>query len=244
MDDTMMNDPALPVHPFTGLTAVGVLPSGKVVWPVLGGSGEGDDDPGEQADEQDPEQETDDSADADETGDDDGKDTKDKGDEKPVSRSELAKVIAARDSAKKQLRDLRREVDDLKRKNESADETAVREAEERATQKIEAKYKPISVRLALLESGVKQGRVKGALRLLNLDEVEVDEDGAVAGLDSQVESLRKDWPELFADTQPEPEKKPEVKRPARGADGADKKAPPAKELSVSERQAALLLGKG
>lgn len=33
---------ALPVHPFTGLTAIDVLPSGKVVWPVMGGSGEGE----------------------------------------------------------------------------------------------------------------------------------------------------------------------------------------------------------
>lgn len=31
---------ALPVHPFTGLRAIGVLPSGKVVWPVMGGSTE------------------------------------------------------------------------------------------------------------------------------------------------------------------------------------------------------------
>lgn len=241
MDDTMMN--TLPVHPFTGLTAIGQLPSGRWVWPVLGGSGEGDDTPEEQADEETTEQETDDSADADETGEDDGKQDK-PADEKPVSRSELAKVIAARDAAKKQLRDLRREVDDLKRKNETADETAVREAEERATQKTEAKYKPISVRLALLESGVKKGRVKGALKLLNLDEIDVDEDGEVTGLDSQVKSLQEDWPELFADTQPEPEKKAEVKRPARGADGANKPAPPKKEMSVSERQAALLLGKG
>lgn len=34
---------ALPVHPFTGLTAIGILPSGKIVWPVMGGNGEGDD---------------------------------------------------------------------------------------------------------------------------------------------------------------------------------------------------------
>lgn len=243
MDDMTNDTPALPVHPFTGLRAVGVLPSGKVVWPVLGGSGEGDDAPVEEAEDEPVEQDTDDAADADETGDDEGKDTK-PADEKPVSRSELAKVIAARDAAKKQLRDLRREVDDLKRKNETADETAVREAEERAAQKTEAKYKPISVSLALLESGVKQGRVKGALKLLNLDEIDVDEDGEVTGLDSQVKSLREEWPELFADTQPEPERKPEVKRPARGADGADKPAPPKKEPSVSERQAALLLGKG
>lgn len=31
----------LPVHPFTGLQALAVLPSGRVVWPVLGGSEDG-----------------------------------------------------------------------------------------------------------------------------------------------------------------------------------------------------------
>ncbi|WDZ91150.1 hypothetical protein [Nocardiopsis sp. HUAS JQ3] len=34
--------PALPVHPRTGLTALGVLDSGRPVWPVLGGDGTGD----------------------------------------------------------------------------------------------------------------------------------------------------------------------------------------------------------
>jgi hypothetical protein len=33
---------SLPTHHFTGLRAIGVLPSGRVIWPVLGGSGEGD----------------------------------------------------------------------------------------------------------------------------------------------------------------------------------------------------------
>jgi hypothetical protein len=244
MDDTMMNDtPPLPVHPFTGLTAVGVLPSGKVVWPVMGGSGEGDDDPGEQADEETVEQETDNSADADETAEDEGKQDK-PADEKPVSRAELRKVIADRDTAKKALRDLRREIDELRRANETADETARREAAEAAQKAADAKYKPISARAALLEAGVKPSRVKGALKLLDMDEIEIDADGEVTGLDSQVAGLREEWPELFADTQPEPEKKAEVKRPARGADGANKPAPPKKEMSVSERQAALLLGKG
>lgn len=32
----------LPIHPRTGLLAIGVLPSGRIIWPVLGGSGEGD----------------------------------------------------------------------------------------------------------------------------------------------------------------------------------------------------------
>ena len=32
----------LPVHPATGLTALAVLPSGRIVWPVMGGDGTGD----------------------------------------------------------------------------------------------------------------------------------------------------------------------------------------------------------
>ncbi|MEO3860881.1 hypothetical protein [Acrocarpospora sp. B8E8] len=32
----------LPIHPYTRLQAIGVLPSGRVIWPVMGGSGEGD----------------------------------------------------------------------------------------------------------------------------------------------------------------------------------------------------------
>lgn len=237
MDDTMMN--TLPVHPFTGLTAIGQLPSGRWVWPVLGGSGEGDDSPEEQADEETPEQEADDSADADEPAEDEKPEPKP--DEKPVSRSELRKVIADRDTAKKALRDLRRELDEVKRANETADETARREAAEAAQKAADAKYKPISARAALLEAGVKPSRVKGALKLLDMDEIEIDADGEVTGLDSQVTSLREEWPELFADV--EAERKPEVKRPARGADGADKKAPPKKELTASEKQALRLLGK-
>jgi hypothetical protein len=31
----------LPVHPYTGLQAIAVLPSGRIVWPVLGGSEDG-----------------------------------------------------------------------------------------------------------------------------------------------------------------------------------------------------------
>ncbi|WP_141703731.1 hypothetical protein [Planobispora rosea] len=36
-----MTTAVLPVHPHTGLQALAVLPSGRIVWPILGGSGEG-----------------------------------------------------------------------------------------------------------------------------------------------------------------------------------------------------------
>lgn len=38
---TKINPPTLPVHPYSGLRALAVLPSGRPVWPVLGGNGEG-----------------------------------------------------------------------------------------------------------------------------------------------------------------------------------------------------------
>lgn len=37
----MKTTTVLPVHLSTGLTALGVLPSGRVVWPIMGGSGDG-----------------------------------------------------------------------------------------------------------------------------------------------------------------------------------------------------------
>lgn len=33
-----MNTAVLPIHPFTGLKAIAVLPSGRIVWPIMGGS--------------------------------------------------------------------------------------------------------------------------------------------------------------------------------------------------------------
>lgn len=36
-----MNAVVLPVHPYTGLQAIAVLPSGRIVWPVMGGSEDG-----------------------------------------------------------------------------------------------------------------------------------------------------------------------------------------------------------
>jgi len=234
--DIVIEDGVLPVHPWTGLRALAVLPSGRAVWPVFGGA-EDDDAPEEGQDGDVEEQSDDDQGDADTGG--DAEESKEKGDDK-VSRGELTKAIAARDRAKKELRDKNRELEELRRKNEDADQTAAREAREAAQAEADAKYKPISVRAGLLEAGVRPGRVKGALKLLDLSEIDIDDDGEVTGLDAQLDSLRKEWPELFAD--PEAEKKPERRVPRGGADGADKK-PQVKELTASEQQAAKLLGK-
>lgn len=41
----MSNECTLPIHPFTRLRAVGIV-AGRPVWPIMGGSGEGDGEPG------------------------------------------------------------------------------------------------------------------------------------------------------------------------------------------------------
>lgn len=235
----------LPIHPRTGLTAVGLRADGRPIWPIMGGSGDGDGD-GDDDDQGDGDDDSDDGGGDGGDGDDEGEG--DDGDTKPkpkktgdtVPRSELAKVIAARDKAKKEARDRTRELDELKRSSETSEDTARREAAEEARKTADARYKPISVRAALLEAGVLPARVKGALKLIDLDDVEIDDDGEVTGLDSQIDDLKKDWSELFAVEQ-EPGKKLEPRRG--GADGADKKPTPKKELTASERQAARLLGK-
>jgi hypothetical protein len=224
------------IHPVTGLAALGVLPSGRIVWPVLGGSGEGDPEPEPDDPDNDPAPDPDPEPDPEPE-----PDPKDD----LVSRAELRKAAKARDDAKKALRDLRAEVADLKRAGEDETARATREAAEAAAAAAEKKYKPIVIkttaRAELVAAGVKSGKEARLIKLLDLDDIDIDDDGEVTGLTEQVDALKEEWPELFA----QPEEKPrEQRRGSRAADGADKKPPPKKELTPSERQAALLLGTG
>lgn len=80
-----------------------------------------------------------------------------------------------------------------------------REAEEAAM----AKAKPGLVRAAakdalqtagliLPEKGSADGAYQRAIRLFDMDAIEVDDDGEVTGLDDQVKAVKRDFPELFA----------------------------------------------
>lgn len=152
---------------------------------------------------------------------------------KVVDQTEFVKVVKERQAAKKQLKDMQAQLDELKRANEDESEKAKREAAEKATKEIESKYKPIvvrtSARAALVGAGVAEEKVPRLIKLMDLEEIEVGDDGEVSGVTEQVAALQEDYPELFA--QPEPEKpKP---RTAKAADGADK-TPARKKESTSE----------
>lgn len=246
----------LPVHPFTGVRAIGVLPSGRPVWPVLGGAPEEDEDEegdeGEAAgedgqdegqEEGEAEEESEGDADGEEA--EEGKKPAKKKAEETVSRSELTKAIKARQDAKAQLREAKAELAKLKQENETSAEKAAREAREAAEAAAEKRYKPIAIRAALLEAGVKSAKVKGALKLLEMADIEVDGDGEVTGLDDQLDGLKEEWPELFASPESEGGGERERRRASvgsRSVDGADKERKK-RPLTASERQAAQLLGK-
>lgn len=104
------------------------------------------------------------------------------------------------------------EEDDAKAKSKPArrrqprvdEEKIRREAEEAAM----AKAKPGLVRTAakdafkaagliLPEKGSHDTAFARVTRLINLDDVDVDDDGEVTGLDDQVKAIKRDYPELF-----------------------------------------------
>lgn len=163
-----------------------------------------------------------------------------------VPRSELTKVIRERQEAKRKARELEQKLAEKERENETEAERAKREAIEATRAEIEGKYKPLVVRTtaeaALIAAGVGAGetdekarrrKIDRVIRLMNLDDIEINDRGEVDGVDAQIAELQEEYPELF--TQPQTEEKTSGRRKtvgARAADGADK--PPAKKKIKTE----------
>lgn len=148
-------------------------------------------------------------------------DGEDEGDEElgAPGKKALERERAARKEAERELKKLRRDGED-----ESA--KALREA----TEAVETKYHGLMARAAfraeLAEAGLRKGQDK-MLRLLDLESIEVDEDGTVEGVAEQVKALRAEFPELFSRT-----------REAAGrGDGGRKGEAPSKKLTSAERLA-------
>lgn len=104
----------------------------------------------------------------------------------------------------------------------------------------EAKYKPILVkqaaRGALVEAGLivakgkEQTAISKALKLIDMDEIELDEDGEVEGLTEQIQELKESFPELF------------VRRGGRRIAGEERGRAPGKSESSADTLAGLIGG--
>lgn len=146
-----------------------------------------------------------------------------------------------------EVRKLRAQLRDVKNAGQKADagtdEAAVKAVEE-AQAAAEKRYKPIAIRsaarAAFLEAGLtdlSDSRMRSLTRLLVMEDIEVDEDGDVVGLDDQIDAIKEDLPELFR--KPETESvdngKPRIRAPK--GDAADKKNTPIPPKTLGDRVA-------
>lgn len=236
-DTSVTEDIRISVAP---LTVLGFRADGRPIFPIAGGA-EGDPDPAPEPDpEPTPEPEPDDDPEPDEPD--------PAAAWTPPSKEEWERVKRTMVKRKEEKLAVQKELNALRDQSRTAEtehEKAVREAAERA----EARYKPIVVnkaaRAALIQAGglaaveddkaKADARMKRLLKLIDLDDLSIDDDGEVLGLDEQIEGLKADYPELF--TQPV---KP---RPKARPTAADRQPAEEKPKSSAERHAMKVLGR-
>ncbi|HLU29973.1 MAG TPA: phage scaffolding protein [Glycomyces sp.] len=161
-----------------------------------------------------------------------------KADGTPYTKADIDGLQTALKAARKDARELKAQLDELKAKggDRPLDEV-VAEAESSAT----AKWKPLMVRAAAraafaeaglaLPEGRQEEAFQRAVRLLDEDALTISEDGLVEGLAEQVESIRKDFPDLFTTA-----RRPRIQ-------AADRPAGPKPAPTAADRLAELLAGR-
>jgi hypothetical protein len=212
---------------------------------VSGGDGSTEDD----ETEEDEDETEDDESEDDETEDEDDKSSDDSVDslKARLAAAEAEKLKVAK-SSKRNARDakkLRLELDALKAKgadtDKAADEDAIALARAEARAEAIAEQKPKLIkqaaRAAFVSAGL-QGSPDRLVKLLDMDDIEIDDDGDIEGLDDQVEELKAEFPKLFGSD----EEEVVLKRQTKKVDLGDKSKKAAKkEKTVDELQAEALL---
>jgi hypothetical protein len=122
---------------------------------------------------------------------------------------------------------------------EPVDLDAVREAARREAAAEAAKTrKADKAELALARSGVDDDKLAKAVRLLDLDEIDLNDDGTLDGMDEQIAGLKETWPEMFA-----PKRRSRTSVAGEADRDGENERKNAKLKSASEKQAAGLLGR-
>jgi hypothetical protein len=219
---------------------LGYRKDGRPIFPIAGGAPDDDIDTDMDGGDDDADKDGDGGKDGEHDEDDDDESDDDESDDDEDDDAKLGEkgekaLRAERDKNKA----LRKELRELRKKGKGEPD-----AEEKAAQAAEAKWKPVFVRekasAALREAGL-IGKPNRLLKLLDIDALDVDideDDGSVDidGLDDQIAELRKDYPSLFRS-----------KRGGGAIDAGDRDADRlrngGKAKSATELQAAALLGR-
>ncbi|MER7361931.1 hypothetical protein [Nonomuraea wenchangensis] len=251
-----MTDLDLPVHPRTGLQAIGLRRNGKPIWPVLGGSGDGGDDAAadDDASSDDTDADVKDDADADSV-DDAGQDDKPDDDKPlgPAGEKALQAEKERRRVAERQRRQLAREMEEMRAEldklrtaprkpagsaddagEEAPDLDAIRrEAEEKAKAEVRAEVikERVSDKIEVLAAKRFQNADDAVVNLLRTNEINDFLDGDKI----DAEAIKEALDELL-------EKKPYLAVPAQSetrrfkgsGDGGAKPIKPTRPRSLGE----------
>lgn len=112
----------------------------------------------------------------------------------PEEAEKTAKEEALR-RERKINRDLKKELAALKKAN--SDDTAKTKAEEEISASYKTKFISVAAKAAFVTAGCPADKVGKLTRLLDQDDLDVDEDGDVTGLEEQIEAIKADYPQLF-----------------------------------------------
>lgn len=116
---------------------------------------------------------------------------------------QLAEMRAALKKANKEAETHRRERTKLEERFATDAEKATKAKVEEATKAETEKWRPrvikAEARNALREAGASTAAVSRLIALIDVSTAEVDDEGNVTGLDTQVSQIKKEWPELFAE---------------------------------------------
>lgn len=197
-------------------TLLGYRKDGRPFYLIAGGApkddeefdsnmGDGEDDKEDDEDVEDEEEDDDDKEDEDKE-DDKSKvkeDPKKSAQEQEIERLKQRLAKTRRESAarRKKLEEVNRNNDADAKKDGDDKESAVREAKQSGYTEAETKYKgmlhAVAGRVALMEAGVKPAKAKRALKLIDFDDVEIDDEGELIGIEDAIDDLKEEWPELF-----------------------------------------------
>lgn len=156
-----------------------------------------------------------------------------KKEEEEVDEKDVSKLMSALKSEREARKAAEREAKDLKKKNETDTEKAIREAVEAATSTTEEKYKNFVVsaeaKIRLAKAGLTAAPER-FVKMIDTSAVAVGDDGTIDGLDDQIASIKKDFSELFTGK----------KAPVGQLDTGEKPAPKSTPKTSAEKLASRL----
>lgn len=184
-------------NPITGepFVPVGISPLGRMIWPVLGGSGEEDpedeEDPKDEADDDDPEG---------------SEKSKEESGKSGDAQAKIADLEEEKDRHYKWRKQAETERDELKKRLEAIENKDTPELDvlkkETESQKVEIDVLKDSLREARLENAFfvdntyQWHNPSRALKLLDMTGIDIDSDGKVSGLKKALDDLAKSDPYL------------------------------------------------